>query len=146
MDVKGRWTVTGACGPYNLGGSATTLLFIKKNKMMSLHQQPFAAAQAQVNSGRYCSWVVAPTVPYSHPNGPNLSSTSAFGSDFRVVYTSTSRLLVVHFAIVACTSTDAHYCFGRNRASLLLPTANQTVVVFWSGLTSSKAMFSFQKF
>ena len=22
-DVKGRWTVTGACGPYNLGGSAT---------------------------------------------------------------------------------------------------------------------------
>ena len=22
MDVKGRWTVTGACGPYNLGGSA----------------------------------------------------------------------------------------------------------------------------
>ena len=23
MDVKGRWTVTGACGPYNLGGSAT---------------------------------------------------------------------------------------------------------------------------
>ena len=24
MDVKGRWTVTGACGPYNLGGSATT--------------------------------------------------------------------------------------------------------------------------
>ena len=21
--VKGRWTVTGACGPYNLGGSAT---------------------------------------------------------------------------------------------------------------------------
>ena len=25
MDVKGRWTVTGACGPYNLGGSATVL-------------------------------------------------------------------------------------------------------------------------
>ena len=23
IDVKGRWTVTGACGPYNLGGSAT---------------------------------------------------------------------------------------------------------------------------
>ena len=23
MGVKGRWTVTGACGPYNLGGSAT---------------------------------------------------------------------------------------------------------------------------
>ena len=23
MDVKGRWTVTSACGPYNLGGSAT---------------------------------------------------------------------------------------------------------------------------
>ena len=22
MDVKGCWTVTGACGPYNLGGSA----------------------------------------------------------------------------------------------------------------------------
>ena len=21
--IKGRWTVTGACGPYNLGGSAT---------------------------------------------------------------------------------------------------------------------------
>jgi len=23
MGVKGRWTVTGACGPYNLGGSTT---------------------------------------------------------------------------------------------------------------------------
>ena len=23
IDVKGRWTVTGACVPYNLGGSAT---------------------------------------------------------------------------------------------------------------------------
>ena len=23
--VKGRWTVTGACGPYNLGGSATLM-------------------------------------------------------------------------------------------------------------------------
>ena len=23
MGVKGRWTATGACGPYNLGGSAT---------------------------------------------------------------------------------------------------------------------------
>jgi len=23
MDVKGRWIVTGACGPYNLGGSTT---------------------------------------------------------------------------------------------------------------------------
>ena len=26
MDVKGRWTVTGARGPYNLGGSATECL------------------------------------------------------------------------------------------------------------------------
>ena len=24
MDVKGRWIVTGACGPYNLEGSATS--------------------------------------------------------------------------------------------------------------------------
>ena len=24
--VKGRWTVTGACGPYNLGGSTTFAL------------------------------------------------------------------------------------------------------------------------
>ena len=23
MVIKGHWTVTGACGPYNLGGSAT---------------------------------------------------------------------------------------------------------------------------
>ena len=26
IGVKGRWTVTGACGPYNLGGSATEAL------------------------------------------------------------------------------------------------------------------------
>ena len=23
IDVKGHWTLTGACGPYNLGGSTT---------------------------------------------------------------------------------------------------------------------------
>ena len=26
MVVKGHWTVTGACGPYNLGGSATSVV------------------------------------------------------------------------------------------------------------------------
>jgi len=64
---------------------------------------------------------------------------SPFGIRFRLQSSihCTSRLLVVHFAIVACTSTDAHCCFGRNRASLLLPTANQTAVVFRSGLASS---------
>ena len=42
--VKGRWTVTGACGPYNLGGSATALLdsgsmhnFINVDLLRRLH-------------------------------------------------------------------------------------------------------------
>ena len=45
MDVKGRWTVTGACGPYNSEGSATewyqsdryevfVVLFCKNFKMI----------------------------------------------------------------------------------------------------------------
>jgi len=37
MGVKGRWTVTDACGPYNLGGSATAMDNISDKDMTSMH-------------------------------------------------------------------------------------------------------------
>ena len=43
VDVKGRWTVTGACGPYNLGGSATGIaqsLFVEISSLATqAHKQ-----------------------------------------------------------------------------------------------------------